>query len=1489
MAAKTFNQSSLRFFDKSGTELMLNYTSTIKIDVINEDFSSGGVSYLLIPGGSGGFENSSVLRTKDGSRFKLHPSYTVSVKVGDNDPIQTRIPSSHFNITQYSSNKGYTDVNGNTIGVMESYIDLKYNEYSDFDKKSFLNLIGIDPYSNLSPDMASFEANLVFEKVSTELVETQSIFVLSETEDEYENVFGIHGIVDVSTNATGNTPTRLFMEEYNMFFFIDCRDQKDFRFFTVDGDSVVWSDRHIVDFSNGKLPIPDNGFRVDIGFRGELEGVYDQKMYVCLMNKSTSEVTVIGTINMTAETEGEDERYRTFFTNFGLPSIEEVDAAFRDSDINDDYPDYISRNRHAKKMFLAYSDIFPYAGSYKALTNAIKFLGYNDVFFKEWYKDLTAQTQEDDGYVAYDVSFKSNPKLNTINTKPVEERIHLRKMNWISMMYKLNEEVEGPVDRWGFPITETNINYYNTGNLMKLMSLKDWIDKYVVGVNCKITDVGGEGIVFERYNLYKYGQIQQVFDYTNEKQLSIKVNKETETLIDGSANISVDINTSNSFERFEDFKGKSFFDFVEGYFDSNGTYDDNQLKEETLDFSRTIAFGKTFELDNHMDSFELRTRGKFNTFKLNNDEYIYKRYPQIIIDDDRIFFDPKDTTKKIKNSVFKTLPIIKIKEGCIKRYVNSDYNKGILSNIVKITPKGSYTVIENIDHENSNNFDTSVNGELILIPPDTSMNGDYIYYSMENLSGFTLRNRRNKKGQFDIYTANVYSRSDVSFDNTTYGLRFTNDTFDGTPSFMIAGYTTPQFNTRLGKLFPLQNETQDGDVNEFYIDILNGSMLFPDTVNDRMVSVNFDYDSKTRKINITAFNSVSRLNTYEYKISNSQTVNRFRAKENYSYFASGYKRNAESVVFNNKTKTINVLNTGRYDLDVIISDEYNNLFCAKATKSVNVVTPEIDTSLYTHDSSFISINKNTGTPISQENIQKTRNITNDEGNMCIYEYTPKKKILKKDGVRFVTEESKGKFTSSKINLQSEYFKNQTTFLYSQLNNLSDRFVLVSRYRYPSQNGSKIFAFIKRSCIYEKLGFVSMDDFNDLTNATHLQPDVSLGGSQTYYIDRILSEYDSVSKPNKNNCIGTLANVNVVLYDDSREYPILSYPAVCIPVKNFANGDGEYAGKVDFYEYRVIFDYTLSQDDIDYFENCILENPNVSIYMIPAWTLECRLTSGIKTTVKGYKNLKYPFSKPLVVYDNYKIMFGDSNDIPDSPYNDSSYWNDNSDAGYGPIKTNNPKGFGQFDFHLEEQQSKGTEDSSWGPVITMDCSVNEKYIDTDVVRMFVSHSNKEYSEFILKNDTEKMDYQNGEITMEDTAVNRELSYYIDTTYSVSFRNFNVRNGITYWDDDINSGLPYLYSYRKPVITTNSKVMVAPVLSQEFTHRDDLDILINNECTISWKIYKQKNNYTHELLFECFNEILTLDLKEEGTYDIDMTIYDKHGNKFTRELIGAITIK
>ena len=66
--------------------------------------------------------------------------------------------------------------------------------------------------------------------------------------------------------------------------------------------------------------------------------------------------------------------------NFDHPDAYDVDLIIQN--LND------LINYKAKELFLSYDQIFPYVGTYKALVNAIEYLGYDDIYFREWYKIL---------------------------------------------------------------------------------------------------------------------------------------------------------------------------------------------------------------------------------------------------------------------------------------------------------------------------------------------------------------------------------------------------------------------------------------------------------------------------------------------------------------------------------------------------------------------------------------------------------------------------------------------------------------------------------------------------------------------------------------------------------------------------------------------------------------------------------------------------------------------------------------------------------------------------------------------------------------------------------------------------------------------------------------------------------------------------------------------------------------------------------------------
>lgn len=223
----------------------------------------------------------------------------------------------------------------------------------------------------------------------------------------------------------------------------------------------------------------------------------------------------IGRVESYTDIVGYDDRYRTFFTNFGLPDPIEYGTIFKDISPYENEQNADVVNKKSKELFLAYKDIFPYKGTYKALLNAVKFLGYDDLYFREWYKSndiANANKVENLTYVGLDVKegLTLDDKLKSVNID-FETYINLIKLNRLSMAYKINRE-SGEVDSFGVPQVEEVYDYKNADVLVKLYSVKEWLERHIIGVNCQITDLTGEGIYFQRFESIGYPNSIENFD-----------------------------------------------------------------------------------------------------------------------------------------------------------------------------------------------------------------------------------------------------------------------------------------------------------------------------------------------------------------------------------------------------------------------------------------------------------------------------------------------------------------------------------------------------------------------------------------------------------------------------------------------------------------------------------------------------------------------------------------------------------------------------------------------------------------------------------------------------------------------------------------------------------------------------------------------------------------------------------------------------------------
>ena len=335
--------------------------------------------------------------------------------------------------------------------------------------------VSIDLSTNFVYPSVTFTSAIFLDTVSQGLVETEHLSFLQQDGSKWIRPYD-------PVNPT-------------LVFVMDPEGDSEIKLFTVDEVSqlVEWTDEVVFDTS---IYIENFPLMVNIGFRAEDEGVFERKLRI--YHEINGQRSLLYEILCNAESVGPDERFDTLITNFGLPSPKANHKLFKESDINEDLPDWQLLNQKGKHIILEHDKIMPFIGTYKALINAIKWLGYEDIKVKEWFKNVKDGTK-----LSLTVPYEAADRTKTIMYFTPDERRNLKKLNQLSLVYCLTRET-GEVDEYGTPITENCYTYNLNEVFVKLFSLKQWLERWVIGVNARITDITGEGVYFERYRSIIY-------------------------------------------------------------------------------------------------------------------------------------------------------------------------------------------------------------------------------------------------------------------------------------------------------------------------------------------------------------------------------------------------------------------------------------------------------------------------------------------------------------------------------------------------------------------------------------------------------------------------------------------------------------------------------------------------------------------------------------------------------------------------------------------------------------------------------------------------------------------------------------------------------------------------------------------------------------------------------------------------------------------------
>lgn len=858
--------------------------------------------------------------------------------------IEETVPVDIFASVTYTTahNK---DVDGNDYTY--SYItDLTLSTVNEDGKNiTFINKIiesTFGSYDNIYP-CVKYIGSIKQDKVSTEFVSTSTFIILKEKgNNKYVN------------------PIDIDNKHLNLLF--EFQNNSEMRFISSDSKAdIIWEKQYKTSYNATHINDP---LYFSVGFTSSVEGCYQNilAMYVEENNKKY----LIGLFTFLTEVEGEDERYRALLGNFGIPDPENYSNIFKSQDPLEELVDWKLVNNKSKELMINYDNIFPYAGTYKALLNAVKFLGYYDLIFKEWYK---IKDQNDrDKYITlqtYDTytgkSLKSKLKQYDVDFGEFER---YRKLNRLTMVYHM--------DVFDDENTHETLTQYNNGKwrsvtydipqikkiyeyrtdevLAKLYSVKIWLENHILGVNCYISDICGEGLVVSRMKSQAYVTEHYLKDFHSEAYITPKITNISE-FKNSSSNITCSLNEYNSVS-FETYYNIPISEFIKDTYDT--TIGDIT---ETVYVSNPIgcmilADELQYELHNNNSSCG-------SLVEFTDKDYIHN--PIVIDNNNIVFYNTNSITSKIDQT---ELPIIEIAEANI-RTVYGNWRSNIKYSISRNTDKiGNqyYSITEHIKDASTgdityknlyrdikqvflnpvyeNNINIDVNSEFIYTT-DNQWNVPLII--IKNYACDNIPSSSSVQSLFGYYILEIITGRLIFRNKST---EITNGACNGA-------------------------EVQFGYEDLSFDDIRQSINVSYTYIGDKMPVYTYNYADKTRNIvkaqnNSLSYNPDNYLSIYTDLIENDILYNKAKLNDT-SYFAllnkELKKHNDRNILYDmlnnnvsyNKEHIIKVNRLGEYTIIAKAFDAYNRIYVNKSDKKyrVNYIKP-IDIQMYLNSPKIVN-------------------------------------------------------------------------------------------------------------------------------------------------------------------------------------------------------------------------------------------------------------------------------------------------------------------------------------------------------------------------------------------------------------------------------------------------------------------------------------------------------------------------------------------------------
>lgn len=351
-----------------------------------------------------------------------------------------------------------------------------------------------------------WEGSIYLPKVSVGLYANTTIYVLEEIGDSYYFPTGTGKIVFNWDRLNK------FVDEFFMFNFDETYILKETSALVYTPNDGPDCNTLIVNrFDEYEIPLDNTpsskALPIHIAFMANEK--YDATTYNRTLVMSYNGSTV-ARIKFYAETVEEDERLKIWNSNLGYNITPEDTMIFYKSDIKEYRPDYQLLNEKRKELMMEGSNIYPFIGSYKAIINAIKFFGYENLSIIEYWRNVN-HDDENFGKIYHSSKYSLNHRetLRIGARNIVLPNKDYKKMNALALVYSINKPT-GEVDDWELPYVKEQFTYTIEEALIKLFALRKKLDKEFMPGTSRIIDIIGEANYFGIQALLKIFDEQHV-------------------------------------------------------------------------------------------------------------------------------------------------------------------------------------------------------------------------------------------------------------------------------------------------------------------------------------------------------------------------------------------------------------------------------------------------------------------------------------------------------------------------------------------------------------------------------------------------------------------------------------------------------------------------------------------------------------------------------------------------------------------------------------------------------------------------------------------------------------------------------------------------------------------------------------------------------------------------------------------------------------------